>query len=95
MKSTLISSEGDIILDSSKPDRTLRKLFDVSMESKLDYEPRIFLSNRISETYQRYSEDAILLSGGPDRLQSPSSYQKTKKTSLKVVIYSIIQRVNV
>ena len=47
-----VGFEGDIIMDASKPDGTMRKLTDISRIKALGWEPKITLEQGLQETYQ-------------------------------------------
>ncbi len=50
----IISYEGQIIWDQSKPDGTYQKLLDVSKLQKLGWKEKIDLENGISSVYKEY-----------------------------------------
>ena len=47
-----VGFEGEIIIDASKPDGTMRKLTDISRIKALGWEPQITLEQGLQETYQ-------------------------------------------
>ena len=47
-----VGFEGEIIMDASKPDGTMRKLTDISRIKALGWEPKITLEQGLQETYQ-------------------------------------------
>ncbi len=51
-----VGFEGEIIMDASKPDGTMRKLTDISRIKALGWEPKITLENGLRETYQWFQE---------------------------------------
>ena len=51
-----VSFEGEIIMDASKPDGTMRKLTDISRIKALGWEPKISLEQGLKETYQWFCE---------------------------------------
>ena len=51
--------DGDIELDSSKPDGTPRKLLDTSRITALGWSPKISLRKGISMTYDWYREQLL------------------------------------
>lgn len=53
-----VGYEGRIILDSSHPDGTPRKLLDISLIRSTGWEPKITLREGIRRTYQDYLEEA-------------------------------------
>jgi len=50
----IVGFEGEVILDSSKPDGTPRKLMDVSLMHQLGWEARIPLNEGIQSVYKQY-----------------------------------------
>ena len=54
----VIGYEGDIELDTSKPDGTPRKLLDTSRLSSLGWKPSIGLEEGIRSTYDWYAAHA-------------------------------------
>ena len=51
-----VGFEGEIIMDSSKPDGTMRKLTDISRIKALGWEPKISLEEGLKQTYQWFSK---------------------------------------
>lgn len=51
-----VGFEGEIVMDASKPDGTMRKLTDISRIKALGWEPKITLENGLRETYQWFQE---------------------------------------
>ena len=47
---------GEIIMDASKPDGTMRKLTDISRIKALGWEPKITLEQGLQETYQWFQK---------------------------------------
>lgn len=47
-----VGFEGEIVMDASKPDGTMRKLTDISRIKALGWEPKITLEQGLKETYQ-------------------------------------------
>jgi GDP-L-fucose synthase len=58
MKST-VGYEGEITLDSTKPDGTPRKVLDVSRITKLDWQPNYNLEEGLKQTYAWVQENKI------------------------------------
>ena len=54
----VVSFEGELVFDSSKPDGTPRKLLDVSKITALGWSPQIPLREGIVQTYQWYLKNA-------------------------------------
>ena len=50
----IVGFEGEIIMDSTKPDGTMRKLTDISRMKALGWEPKISLEEGIRKTYEWY-----------------------------------------
>ena len=48
----IVGFEGEIVMDASKPDGTMRKLTDISRIKALGWEPKITLETGLKETYQ-------------------------------------------
>lgn len=48
----IVGHEGDILWDTSKPDGTSRKVMEISKLRNMGWEPRLTLSEGISQTYQ-------------------------------------------
>lgn len=48
--------EGEIIMDASKPDGTMRKLTDISRIKELGWKPKITLEAGLAETYQWFQK---------------------------------------
>ena len=48
--------EGEIVMDASKPDGTMRKLTDISRIKALGWEPKITLEKGLEETYKWFQE---------------------------------------
>ena len=46
--------EGNIVMDSSKPDGTPRKLTDISKIKAMGWEPKISLEEGLKQTYEWY-----------------------------------------
>ena len=51
-----VGFEGEIVLDTSKPDGTMRKLTDISRIKGLGWEPKITLEAGLKETYQWFRD---------------------------------------
>ena len=51
-----VGFEGDIVMDASKPDGTMRKLTDISRIKALGWEPKISLEEGLKQTYQWFCE---------------------------------------
>lgn len=51
-----VGFEGEIVMDASKPDGTMRKLTDISRIKALGWEPKITLEEGLKETYQWFCE---------------------------------------
>ena len=51
-----VGFEGEIIMDASKPDGTMRKLTDISRIKALGWEPKITLEQGLQETYQWFQK---------------------------------------
>lgn len=51
-----VGFEGEIVLDTSKPDGTMRKLTDISRIRGLGWEPKITLEAGLKETYQWFRD---------------------------------------
>ena len=51
-----VGFEGEIVMDASKPDGTMRKLTDISRMKALGWEPKITLEAGLRETYQWFCE---------------------------------------
>jgi len=54
---TVVSYEGKIVWDESKPDGTPRKLLDTSLINSLGWRPRIALKEGLERTYQAFLEE--------------------------------------
>ncbi len=52
----IVGFEGEIIMDTDKPDGTMRKLTDISRIKALGWEPRITLKEGLKETYRWFKE---------------------------------------
>ena len=48
--------EGEIVMDPSKPDGTMRKLTDISRIKSLGWEPKISLEEGLRQTYQWFCQ---------------------------------------
>lgn len=51
-----VGFEGEIVMDASKPDGTMRKLTDISRIKALGWEPKITLEAGLKETYRWFCE---------------------------------------
>ena len=51
-----VGFEGEIVMDASKPDGTMRKLTDINRIKALGWEPKITLEEGLKETYQWFCE---------------------------------------
>ena len=51
-----VGFEGEIVMDASKPDGTMRKLTDISRIKALGWEPKITLETGLKETYRWFCE---------------------------------------
>lgn len=51
-----VGFEGEIVMDASKPDGTMRKLTDISRIKALGWEPKITLEKGLQETYQWFQK---------------------------------------
>ena len=51
-----VGFEGEIVMDASKPDGTMRKLTDISRIRALGWEPKITLKAGLKETYRWFCE---------------------------------------
>ena len=51
-----VGFEGEIVMDASKPDGTMRKLTDISRIKALGWEPKITLEKGLEETYKWFQE---------------------------------------
>ena len=51
-----VGFEGEIIWDHSKPDGTLKKQLDITLLKKLDWSPRISLTDGIRSVYENYTK---------------------------------------
>ena len=51
-----VGFEGEIVIDASKPDGTMRKLTDISRIKAQGWEPKITLEEGLKETYQWFCE---------------------------------------
>ncbi|SDK11799.1 GDP-L-fucose synthase [Methylophilus rhizosphaerae] len=51
---TIVGYQGEIVLDSTKPDGTMRKLLDVSLAKNLGWQARLPLETGIHSVYQQY-----------------------------------------
>lgn len=58
----VVGYEGELVLDTSKPDGTPRKLLDVSRLKALGWQPRLSLKEGISDAYRWYLEHVQQLS---------------------------------
>ena len=52
----VVGFEGELVMDASKPDGTMRKLTDISRIKALGWEPKITLEEGLKETYQWFQE---------------------------------------
>lgn len=52
----VVGFEGELIMDASKPDGTMRKLTDISRIKALGWEPKITLEAGVEETYQWFRD---------------------------------------
>ena len=52
----VVGFEGELIMDASKPDGTMRKLTDISRIKALGWEPKITLEAGVKETYQWFRD---------------------------------------
>ena len=52
----VVGFEGELIMDASKPDGTMRKLTDISRIKALGWEPKITLEAGLKETYQWFRD---------------------------------------
>lgn len=52
----VVGFEGELIMDASKPDGTMRKLTDISRIKALGWEPKITLEVGVEETYQWFRD---------------------------------------
>jgi GDP-L-fucose synthase len=50
----VVGYEGDIVMDSSKPDGTMRKLTDISRIKATGWAPKISLEEGLKQTYEWY-----------------------------------------
>lgn len=55
----VVGFEGDIVLDSDKPDGTPRKLVDISKLESLGWQPNISLRSGLEETYQWFQQEYL------------------------------------
>ncbi len=62
MVKSIVGFDGDLVLDSTKPDGTPRKLMDSSRMRELGWLPTISLRNGISSTYDWFLEQKALTS---------------------------------
>ena len=53
----VVGFEGDIVMDSSKPDGTMRKLTDISRIKATGWEPKISLEEGLKQTYEWYKSN--------------------------------------
>ena len=51
-----VGYEGEIVMDTSKPDGTMKKLTDISRLKKLGWEPKISLEQGLEHTYRWFKE---------------------------------------
>ena len=51
-----VGFEGEIVMDASKPDGTMRKLTDISRIRELGWEPKITLEEGLKKTYQWFCQ---------------------------------------
>ena len=51
-----VGFEGEIVMDPSKPDGTMRKLTDISRIKSLGWEPKISLEEGLRQTYQWFCQ---------------------------------------
>lgn len=56
----IVGYSGEIVLDSSKPDGTMRKLMDVSKINALGWKYRIELADGISKVYQDFRNNELI-----------------------------------
>ena len=52
----VVGFKGELVMDASKPDGTMRKLTDISRIKALGWEPKITLKEGLKETYQWFQE---------------------------------------
>ena len=52
----VVGFEGELVMDASKPDGTMRKLTDISRIKALGWKPKITLEEGLKETYQWFQE---------------------------------------
>lgn len=52
----VVGFEGELVMDASKPDGTMRKLTDISRIKALGWEPKITLEEGLKETYKWFQE---------------------------------------
>ena len=52
----VVGFEGELVMDASKPDGTMRKLTDISRIKALGWEPKITLEEGLKETYQWFQK---------------------------------------
>ena len=50
----VVGYEGEIVMDSSKPDGTMRKLTDISRIKATGWQPKISLEEGLKQTYEWY-----------------------------------------